>query len=100
MADLNAYLTKRGITDEQMAKARQRTQDAIDAYNLKQARKACNMTQVDLAKAMGVSQNRISRMENGDLGSMSLDTVRRYVEALGGHVTLVADLPSGKVSLA
>ena len=33
---------------------------------------------------MGVSQNRISRMENGDLGSMSLDTLRRYVEALAG----------------
>lgn len=33
---------------------------------------------------MGVSQNRISRMENGDLDSMSLDTLRRYVEALAG----------------
>ena len=33
---------------------------------------------------MGVSQNRISRMENGDLGSMSLDTLRRYMEALAG----------------
>lgn len=29
-----------------------------------------------------------------------LDTVRRYVEALGGHITLMADLPTGRVSLA
>lgn len=49
---------------------------------------------------MVVSQNRVSRMENGDLGSMSLDTLRRYVEALGGHLTLVAELPSGTVMLA
>lgn len=100
MADLSAYLEKRGITDEQMAEARARTQAVIDAYNLREARKACNMTQVQLADAMGVSQNRVSRMENGEIGSMSVDTVRRYVEALGGRVTLIADLPTGKVSLA
>ena len=100
MSDLNAYLKKRGITAEQMSKARAETQAVIDSYNLREARKASDMTQVELAKTMGVSQNRVSRMENGDLGSMSLDTLRRYVEALGGHLTLVAELPSGTVTLA
>lgn len=100
MSDLNAYLEKRGITAEQMDEARAETQAVIDSYNLRQARKASDMTQVELAKTMGVSQNRISRMENGDLGSMSLDTLRRYVEALGGRLTLVAEQPSGTVMLA
>ena len=100
MADLNAYLEKRGISDSQMDAARARTRAVVDAYNLREARKACNMTQVQLADAMGVSQNRVSRMENGEIGSMSLDTVRRYVEALGGEVTLIATLPTGTVSLA
>ena len=100
MSDLNAYLEKLGITAEQMDEARAETQAVIDSYNLRQARKASDMTQVELAKTMGVSQNRISRMENGDLGSMSLDTLRRYVEALGGRLTLVAELPSGTVMLA
>lgn len=100
MPDLNAYLEKRGITAEQMDEARAETQAVIDSYNLRQARKASDMTQVELAKTMGVSQNRISRMENGDLGSMSLDTLRRYVEALGGRLTLVAELSSGTVMLA
>ena len=100
MANLNEYLEERGITEAQMNEARARTHAAIDAYNLREARKACRMTQVQLARAMGVSQNRVSRMENGDIGSMSLDVIRRYVEALGGEVTVVADLPTGKVSLA
>ena len=100
MASLNAYLEKRGISEEIMSEARAHTQAAIDAYNLREARKACNMTQVQLAQAMGVSQNRVSRMENGDIESMSLDTVRRYVEALGGEITLIATLPTGPVSLA
>lgn len=100
MANLSDYLDKRGITSEQMNEARAYTQAAIDAYSLREARKACNMTQVQLASVMGVSQNRVSRMENGDIGSMSLDTIRRYVEALGGEMTLIANLPTGMVSLA
>ena len=72
----------------------------LDAYNLREARKASNMTQVELAREMGVSQNRISRMENGDIGAMSLDVIRRYIEAVGGSIALVAELPTGDVRLA
>ena len=99
MADLQNYLTKRGVTKEQMEEARLNTHRKIEAYALREARTSCAMTQVELAKVMGVSQNRISRMENGDLASMSLDTIRRYIEALGGSVSLVAQLPAGTVTL-
>lgn len=99
MSNLGEYLQKRGVTDTQMQEARERTQAVIDAYNLREARKACNMTQVELARTMGVSQNRISRMENGDIGSMSIDTIRRYIEAVGGSVALVAELPTGQIRL-
>ena len=99
MADLNTYLNKRGITDEEMDEARLETQAVIDAFSLKEARRASNMTQVQVACAIGVSQNRVSRMENGDMNAMSVDSLRRYVSALGGNLTLVADLPSGKVTL-
>ena len=99
MADLKRYLDERGITDDQMNKARQETQAVIDAFNLKEARRVSNMTQVEVARAIGVSQNRISRIENGDLNAMSVDSLRRYVSALGGNLTLVADLPSGRVTL-
>ena len=100
MADLNEYLNKRGITAKQLDVVREQTQAVIDAYNLREARKASNLTQVELAQAMGVSQNRVSRMENGDINAMSVDTLRRYVEALGGHMTLLADLPTGRISIA
>ena len=99
MSNLDEYLAKRGVTPAQMEQAERETQALVEAYNLRQARKSCDLTQVQLADAMGVSQNRISRMENGDIDSMSIDTIRRYVEALGGSITVVADLPTGKVSL-
>lgn len=99
MNTLNTYLEKRGVSDEQMEEARRYTQACIDAYNLRQAREAQHMTQVELAEIMGVSQNRISRMENGDIETMSLDTIRRYIEAVGGKLSLVAELPTGCFSL-
>ena len=34
------------------------------------------------------------------MGAMSVESLRRYIAALGGSLTLVADLPSGKVRLA
>ncbi len=99
MADLNDYLKRRGITEAQMDEARARTQALIDAHALREARKAASMTQVQLAKAMGVSQNRVSRMENGDVDTMTVSSVRRYVEAVGGELSLVATLPTGVVTL-
>ena len=99
MSDLDHYLEKRGITEEQMQSARERTRAYIGADVLRTARTEGGMTQAQLAQTMGVSQNRISRMENGDMAAMSLDTIRRYVEALGGKLSLVADLPSGKIML-
>lgn len=99
MTSMSDYLERRGITEEQMTVARRRTQAYIDAYVLREARAEGGMTQVQVAAAMGVSQNRVSRMENGDLASMSLDTIRRYIEAVGGTLSLVADLPSGRITL-
>ncbi len=99
MKNLADFKREFGITETRADEARRRTQEYVEAYNLRQARKSCDLTQVQLADAMGVSQNRISRMENGDIDSMSIDTIRRYVEALGGSITVVADLPTGKVSL-
>lgn len=99
MSELSKYLDKRGITEEQMEEARKRTRSYIEADALRLARTESGMTQVQLAQTMGVSQNRVSRMENGDMSAMSLDTIRRYVEALGGKLSLIADLPSGKITL-
>lgn len=99
MTSLSEYLDKRGIGEDQMERARRHTRAAIDAYALREARASCGMTQVEVARSMGVSQNRVSRMENGDLAAMGVDAVRRYVEALGGRLSMVAELPGGRVVL-
>lgn len=96
MLTIEDIMKKRGITDADMKEARDRTQAYIDAYNLREARKARHMTQVQVADAMGVSQNRVSQIENGDVDSMTISSVRRYIEALGGRLRLVGEMPDGR----
>ena len=59
------------------------------------------MTQVTLASAMGVSQAQITKVEHQ--ADLYVSTLRRFVEAMGGELELVARFPDGEsigVSLA
>ena len=58
---------------------------------LKDLRQAVEKTQQDLAAALGVGQDSISRLERRS--DMLLSTLRRYVEGMGGTLELVAQFP-------
>ena len=49
---------------------------------------------------LDVTQNRVSRIERGDLDKTQVDTLRRYVEALGGHLRLVVDIGDDTFQIA
>ena len=61
------------------------------AYRLSEVRRRQHTTQVDVAKAMGVTQARVSRIEKGELERSEVDTLSAYVQALGGKLKIVAD---------
>lgn len=65
----------------------------VRAYRLRELREQAAMTQVQLADALDVSQNRISRIEHGDIERTQVDTLRKYVEAFGGtlHIEVILD---------
>lgn len=58
---------------------------------LKRIRGGLDLTQAEVAERMGVSQSRVSEIENCSLTAMEVDTLRRYVEALGCTLTLVVE---------
>lgn len=87
-ADLVAELE---LTPEELDRAQDLTGAYIRAWHLTQVRKVQDRTQADLARAMGVSQPRVSEIENGDLDRVTVSTLRAYVRALGGTVRIVAD---------
>jgi transcriptional regulator with XRE-family HTH domain len=87
------------LTDEGLAKARRQMLAERAAYALAEIRKQAGLTQTDVAEAMGVSQNRVSVIERGDIAHTELETIRSYIEALGGHVRVVADFAGHSVDI-
>jgi predicted XRE-type DNA-binding protein len=55
---------------------------------LVEARQASGLTQAQLAERLGVSQAQVSRMERRGYDAYTLNSLRRYVAALGEGFTL------------
>jgi transcriptional regulator with XRE-family HTH domain len=58
---------------------------------LQDLRKAMNRTQVELARALNVGQDTVSRYEQRS--DMLLSTLKDYVEAMGGELDSVGRFP-------
>lgn len=65
---------------------------AMELATLKDLRVAAEQTQENLAEALGVGQDTISRLEKRS--DMLLSTLRHYVESMGGKLELVAQFPN------
>ena len=63
---------------------------AIESTLRQEIRSAYAITQTTLARQLHVSQNRVSRIERGDIDKTQVETLRRYIEALGGELTVEA----------
>jgi transcriptional regulator with XRE-family HTH domain len=74
------------------SKIRRRAAELVEQeLSLRDLRKALHHTQVDIAKKMKVGQDAVSRYEQRT--DMMLSTLERYVSAMGGTLTLVAEFP-------
>jgi hypothetical protein len=65
--------------------------------SLGELRKLAGVTQVDAAGAMAMDQGQLSRFERQE--DRKLSTLRRYVEALGGELEVVAVLGDKRIVL-
>lgn len=65
---------------------------ASELATLKDLRRAVERTQEELAASLGVGQDTVSRIERRS--DILLSTLRRYVEAMGGELNLVARFPN------
>ena len=65
-----------------------------EEMTLQELRRARKLTQVRLAKALGISQDGVSRLEKRS--DFLLSTLRKSVEAMGGNLSLVAEFPDRK----
>nr|WP_042194895.1 XRE family transcriptional regulator [Kibdelosporangium sp. MJ126-NF4]CEL21234.1 Transcriptional regulator, XRE family [Kibdelosporangium sp. MJ126-NF4] len=82
------------------AEARKQLEERVVGYRLAELRKRAGLTQADMAAVMGVSQARISQVEQGEAHQLEVDTIRRYVTALGGALKIVVDFADHEVTIA
>lgn len=71
---------------------------SVSGAQLAEIRQQLGMTQVQLAEAAGLTQARISQIENGD--AVSLESLRAYVTGLGGHLDIVARIGNVRLHVA
>ena len=62
-----------------------------EEMTLRELRKARKLTQVRVAKKLGITQDSVSRLEQRS--DLLLSTLRKTVEAMGGSLSLVAEFP-------
>ena len=79
-------------------RAAKRTQGMLREMPLNELRRAREMTQESLAETLGGKQSGVSKLERRT--DMYVSTLRRYVEAMGGELEIVARFPEGDVRIS
>lgn len=97
---LEDLLRERPVDRARVDALKKRMLDEVRAYRLRELREASQLTQIDLADRLNVSQNRVSRIERGDIERAQVDTLRRYVEAVGGRLRVEVELGDERIQIA
>jgi len=93
MATLKQLLAQRSAESQERIAAR--AAEIHQEITLAKLREELHISQVQLAAALGISQPSVVKMEKVD-NDPKLSTLKRYVAALGGELTLDVTLPDGK----
>lgn len=75
---------------EGKAVAGERHEAYVRGCQLAEMRQAAEVTQAELASVLGVSQARVSKIEHGE--NSGIDVMRAYIQALGGHLDVIASI--------
>jgi DNA-binding XRE family transcriptional regulator len=87
---LKSKMKKLSPTRRKRVKARA-AELVAEEMTLRELRHARKLTQVKMARTLGVTQDSISRLEKRS--DLLLSTLRKTVEAMGGKLSLVAEFP-------
>ena len=80
------------LTEERQQKIKLETALLIaEEKTMQDLRKALAMTQVSMAKALGIRQESVSRIEKRS--DLLISTLESYVDAMGGKLRFVAEFP-------
>lgn len=91
--------TLKALMAKQTPQSQQRIAEKVDAMRqeiaLNRLRDELNISQTELALKLGISQPTLAKIEKPG-NDPRLSTLKRYVSALGGELSIDITLPTGK----
>ncbi|MGX2975129.1 helix-turn-helix domain-containing protein [Ursidibacter arcticus] len=92
MQTLNQYLSE--LSPQRQANIQAKADELMLEMGLAMLREELNLSQQALAQALGISQPAVVQIEQRG-NEIKLATLKRYVEAMGGKLSLTVQLPTG-----
>ncbi|MCW9697959.1 MULTISPECIES: helix-turn-helix domain-containing protein [Avibacterium] len=90
------------LLDEFSPEARQRIEQKAEELMLESGlssiRQEMEISQKQLADALGISQPAVAQIEQRG-NELRLSTLKRYVETMGGKLSLAIDMPMGETRI-
>ncbi|HBG18750.1 MAG TPA: transcriptional regulator [Desulfobulbaceae bacterium] len=90
-------ILKEKISPESSARIDERVKIALKEMPLSELRQAKQLTQQQLAERLHVKQASVSKMESQT--DMYISTMRKYIEAMGGKLEIIAQFPEGSIKV-
>ena len=90
MKTLDQKLKQLGFARRKKVEARA-AQLIAEEMSLRELRRAHKLTQERIAETLGIGQDQVSRLEQRS--DLLISTLRGYVEAMGGKLSIVAEFP-------
>jgi len=91
MSVRNSRELEKGLSPERRQRVAERVKEMEMDMLLSELRRQQEMSQSELADAMGISQPNVSKLEGEH--DMQISTLRRLVTALGGRLKISVEIP-------
>ncbi len=89
---INVHNKIKSLSAKRRKKIEARAAELIaEEMSLRDLREALTLTQQRIADTLGIGQDSVSRLEKRS--DLLLSTLRSYIEAMGGSLSLIAEFP-------
>jgi len=88
---------REAMTPESRERAHQKALKLRDEMDLAEIRNAMQLSQEELASALKIGQASVAKLEKRT--DMYLSTLRRFIEAMGGELDIVARFPDHSIPI-
>jgi predicted transcriptional regulator len=85
------------MTPKALAEAEAETLRLEDELNLAEVRRALKLSQDEIAQTLQIGQGSVAKIEKR--ADMYVSTLRRFIEAMGGELEIVARFPDHAVKI-